>query len=168
MNYTCKCCGTTYDKIPLCFGNDYPDYYLSVPVEEREARVELTESLCVIDDHFFHRGRLIIPIIDFHENLIFNVWTSISRENFELRNDLWNDATRINQPPYFGWLQTLVATYDETLNIKTIAYEAEIGYIPTIEVIEENHQLQYDQINGISFETAMAKVEQILAHRHTI
>jgi hypothetical protein len=74
IKYICKCCGTTYDEIPLCFGNEYPDYYFSVPIEERETRVELTESLCVIDDHFFHRGRLIIPILDFHEDLIFNVW----------------------------------------------------------------------------------------------
>src|SRR6187402_2897978 len=144
IKYICNCCGTTYDEIPLCFGNDYPDYYFSVPVEERVTRVELTESLCVIDDHFFHRGRLIIPIIDFHEDLIFNVWTSISRENFELRNDHWNDPARINQPPYFGWLQTFVGTYHDTLNIKTMAHEAEVGYIPTIEVIEENHQLRYD------------------------
>jgi Uncharacterized protein conserved in bacteria (DUF2199) len=76
-------------------------------------------------------------------------------------------AARINQPPYFGWLQTLVGTYDDTLNIKTIAHEAEVGYIPTIEVTEEDHQLRYDQINGITFETAIAKVEQLLANIHT-
>jgi hypothetical protein len=165
-SFTCPCCGKKYDDIPLCFGNQYPDYYFMIPAEEREKRVELTESLCVIDDFYFHRGRLTIPIIDYHEDLIFNVWVSISKENFELRNDLWNDPKRIKQEPYFGWLQTIVPTYDDTSNIKAIAIENEVGTVPTIEIIQESHQLLYDQKNGITFKAASTKVEQILTKSH--
>ena len=57
--YKCSCCGNIYDEIPLCFGSDFPDYYSSIPPEERESRIELKERLCVVDEkHFFHRGRL--------------------------------------------------------------------------------------------------------------
>jgi len=167
FSFTCSCCGKVYDEMPLCFGNDYPDYYFTVPTEEREGRIELTESLCIIDsEHFFHRGRLTIPILDHQEDLVFNVWTSISKENFEIRNDLWNDPTRVNHSPYFGWLQTVVPTYENTINIKTIACEEEVGLIPRIKVIEEGHQLMIDQENGISFESAKLKVQQILAEWH--
>lgn len=96
-------------------------------------------------EHFFHRGRLIIPIIDYTENLIFNVWTSISADNFSIRMDLWNNPNRINHKPYFGWLQTLVPTYGNTLSLKTIAFEQEVGFIPEIKSIEENHPLTIDQ-----------------------
>jgi len=164
--FTCNCCGKTYE-LSLCFGSDYPDYYFSVPPEERERRIELTKSLCVVDEeHFFHRGRITIPINDYHDDLVFDVWTSISKENFEIRNDLWNDPERVKQPPYFGWLQTIVRTYGETLNIKTRAFENEVGLIPSIEVIEENHPLRYDQQNGISFKTALDKVQYILKESH--
>ena len=165
-SFTCNCCGKVYNGIPLCFGNSYPDYYYSIPRDEREERIELTESLCVIDNHFFHRGRVIIPIIDYSEDLIFNVWTTISKENFELRNDLWNEPNRIDQDPYFGWLQTIIPTYGDTLNIKTMAYEAEVGLIPYIEVIEDNHSLLRDQQNGISFDVAFDKVQKILKDQH--
>lgn len=166
ITFTCSCCGKRYDEIPLCFGGEYPDYYFSVPPDEREQRVELLESLCVIDDHYFHKGRITIPIVDYHEDLIFNVWTSISKDNFERRNNLWNDPNRTEQEPYFGWLQTIVPTYNDTLSIKTVARENEVGYIPTIEVIEEGHPLRSDQQQGISFEAALNKVQQILKEWH--
>jgi hypothetical protein len=166
-SFTCACCGKVYDEVPLCFGNDRPDYYYAVPPEEREKRVELFESLCVVDEqHFFHRGRITIPINDHNESLVFNVWTSISKENFEIRNDLWNNPERVNQAPYFGWLQTVVPTYNKTINIKTIARENEPGLIPDIEVIEEDHPLRHDQQNGITFETALEKVQEILKGWH--
>jgi hypothetical protein len=165
-SFTCSCCGKTYE-LPLCFGSDYPYHYYSIPPEEREKRIELTESLCVIDgQHFFHRGRITIPINDYDEDLVFNVWTSISRENFEIRNDLWNDPARVNQPPYFGWLQTSVSTYGNTINIKTVARENEAGLIPSIEVIEKDHPLRYDQEHGISFKTALDKVQEIMKEWH--
>jgi hypothetical protein len=165
-SFTCHCCGKTYDEIPLCFGNDFPDYYFSVPPEERDKRIELKESLCIIDDHYFHRGRLIIPITDNPEDLIFNVWTSISKDNFELRNEIWNAEDRTKYGPYFGWLQTIVPTYGDTLNIKTTAYENEVGLIPTIKVFEDLHPLKTDQENGITFQVALEKVQAMLADLH--
>lgn len=166
-SFTCSCCGRVYDEIPLCFGTEYPDYYFSVPPDERASRIELKESLCVVDgSHFFHRGRITIPIIDHQEDLLFNVWTSISGDNFELRNTIWDDSDRQKYGPYFGWLQTMVPTYGDTINIKTMAYENEPGVIPTIQIIEDRHQLRIDQETGITFQNAKERVQQILAEWH--
>ena len=165
--YKCSCCGHIYDELPLCFGFDYPDYYFSVPPDEREQRIEVKESLCVVgEQHFFHRGRLTIPIIDHNENLIFNVWTSISAGNFSKRMDLWGDPNRVNEEPYFGWLQTIVPTYGDTLNIKTIAIEQEVGRIPEITSIEEGHNLTIDQENGITYKRAVEIVDEIMKQQH--
>jgi len=167
ISYKCSCCGEVYDEVPLCFGGEFPDYYFSVPSEERNERIELKESLCVVDKaHFFHRGRLIIPIIDHPEDLVFNVWASISEDNFSNRMDFWEDPERVKQSPYFGWLQTLVPTYGDTLNIKTTAIEQEVGIIPLIKVFEENHPLTIDQEKGITYKKALEKVETILKEYH--
>jgi hypothetical protein len=167
IGYKCSCCGQVYDEVPLCFGGDYPDYYFSVPPEERSERIELEQSLCVVDkEHFFHRGRLTIPIIDYKDNLIFNVWTSISENNFGIRMDNWDDPKRVDQEPYFGWLQTIVPTYGDTLNIKTIAVEQAVGLIPEIQVIEEGHPLKTDQNKGITFKKALAIVDKIMREQH--
>lgn len=167
VGYKCSCCGQVYDEVPLCFGGDFPDYYFSVPPDERSERIELETSLCVVDkEHFFHRGRLIIPIIDHTENLVFNVWTSISEENFRIRMDFWEDSKRVDQEPYFGWLQTIVPTYSDTLNIKTIAIEQAVGLIPEIKVVEENHPLKFDQDNGITYKKTLEIVDKILRELH--
>jgi hypothetical protein len=165
--YQCSCCGQEYDELPLTFGNDFPDYYYSVPPDEREQRVEMQPSLCVVDgEHFFHRGRLTIPIKDYEEDLIFNVWTSISEDNFRKRNDLWENPERVHEKPYFGWLQTIIPTYGETLNLKTLAVENEVGLIPTITMIEDGHALTDDQEKGITLDRAMQIVGFILSSGH--
>ena len=165
--YKCSCCGQEYDEVPLCFGAELPDYYFSVPPGERAERIELKESLCVVDKkHFFHRGRLTIPIIDNSANLLFDVWTSISEDNFGNRMYFWNKPERINEGPYFGWLQSIVPTYGDTLNIKTIAIEQEVGLIPEIKVTEENHRLKFDQENGITYKKALEIVDKILREQH--
>ncbi|MBE7170328.1 MAG: DUF2199 domain-containing protein [Williamsia sp.] len=165
--YKCSCCGKIYDTAPLCFGTDFPDYYLSIPPQEREQRIELQQSLCVVDkEQFFHRGRLTISVINNAENLIFDVWTSISKKNFETRVNLWEDPLRTDHEPYFGWLQTIVPAYGNTLNIKTIATEQSVGLIPEIRIIEEGHQLKVDQDNGITYERALEIVDKILQDQH--
>jgi hypothetical protein len=165
--YECSCCGQVYDELPLTFGNDFPDYYFSIPPEEREKRVETQESLCVIDGgYFFHRGRLTIPIDNYDQDLVFNVWTSISEDNFRKRNELWENPGRVNEEPYFGWLQTTIPTYGDTLNLKTIAIENEVGLIPTIKMIEDEHPLTVDQEKGITFDKALKIIDFILTSGH--
>ncbi len=165
--FICPCCGQVYEGLLLCFGSEFPDYYYSVPQNERDTRIEKDESWCVVDNsHFFHRVRLEIPIIDYHENLLFNIWTSISEDNFGRRMDLWSDPERINEPPYFGWLQNKIPGYGDTLNIKTLARETGIGTIPALEVLEENHPLRLAQLNGITYARAEEIVSGILKEQH--
>ncbi|KAB1155945.1 DUF2199 domain-containing protein [Tenacibaculum aiptasiae] len=158
----CNRCETEYNGILLCFGSELPDYYYAIPPNEIKERVELEKSLCVIDKtHFFHRGRVTIPIIDFKEDLYFDIWTSISQENFKIRMDCWNSENRKDFGPYFGWIQNQIPTYENTINIKSIAIEQDAGVIPEIEITEENHQLAIDQKNGITYQKAMEIVKFI-------
>jgi hypothetical protein len=167
LKYKCPCCGIEYDEIPLCFGFEYPEFYYSIPTDEISKRVDADVSLMVIDEkHFFHRCRLTIPINNHDEDLIFNVWLSISKDNFIKRNEIWNNPERVNEEPYFGWLQSLLPLYDDTINIKAIAREKPIPYIPEVEIIEDNHPIQKDQQNGISLEWALKFVDFFIESSH--
>ncbi|WP_226163456.1 DUF2199 domain-containing protein [Hymenobacter terricola] len=158
--FTCSRCGEYHGELPMCFGAGFPDYYFSVPPDERENRVELTESLCVIDEsHFFIRARIEIPVIDSDEVFCWNVWTSLSEANFRRTNEVWDDPERVNEPAYFGWLQTTIPGYPETLNIKTMLHTQEPGIIPRVEVIEENHRLADEQLSGITWQRVVELVE---------
>lgn len=147
----------------MCFGAEFPDFYFSVPPEERESRIELLESLCVVDEtHFFVRARIEIPVIDSDEVFCWNVWTSLSEQNFIRTNEVWNDENRINEPPYFGWLQTTLPGYPETLNIRTWVHTQSVGVIPRVEVIEENHPLTIEQQQGITWQRVIELVETVM------
>ena len=165
--YKCDCYNEIYEDLPLCFGVDAPASYYSVPEHERKNRIELEKSLCIIDKkYFFHRGRLTIPILNYDQSLFFDVWTSISEENFERRIDLWEDPDRVNEPPYFGWLNTFIPSYGNTINLKTITQETELGAIPHIIMTEESHPLTIDQQNGITMDKALDIISDALAHNH--
>ena len=165
--FRCSCCGKEYDQLPFCFGSDFPDYYYSVPVEERNERIEMEQSLCVIDkEYFFHRGRLEIPVHNSKDNLFFDVWLSISKDKFEKRMDDWENPDRVKNEPYFGWLQTQIPTYEDSISIEAIALEEGLGCIPKIKIQNEGHKLTADQKNGISFEKAIGIIENILDDNH--
>lgn len=163
-NYSFKCqkCGDEHELV-LCFGIDKPSYYFSIPKDEVERRVVINDDLCIIDQsHYFIRGRLTIPVLDHSENLEFNVWISLSAESFDRVNKAWNEPDRINEPPYFGWLQTLIPGFSDTLNIKTLVHTNEVGRIPTIKVIEENHLLKESQQNGMSLNSVLEIITEIM------
>ncbi|SNR49688.1 hypothetical protein SAMN06269173_10361 [Hymenobacter mucosus] len=147
----------------MCFGADFPDFYFSVPPAERTKRVELTRDLCVVDEeHFFIRARIEIPVHDSFEPLCWNVWTSLSETNFIRANEVWNEPDRVNEPPYFGWLQTVIPGYADTLNIRTLVHTQPVGTIPRVEVIEANHPLTLDQQHGISMDRVIELVTPLL------
>jgi hypothetical protein len=165
ISFTCPTCGETHAGPSFCFGAEFPEYYLSIPPAEREERVELTKDLCVVDgSHFFIRGRIEIPIIDHDEPFCWNVWASLSEKNFLRANDVWNEPDRENEPPYFGWLQTQIPGYSNTINIKTHVHTRAVGTIPWIEIGEEGHLLLAEQQAGITMDRALEIVSDIF-HR---
>jgi hypothetical protein len=161
--FTCATCGNYHNELPLCFGAAVPDYYYSIPANERESRIEISDDWCIIDTaHFFIRGRIEIKIVDYSESLIWNVWTSLSEKNFARSQELWSDPLRVQEEPYFGWLQTAIPGYGQTLNCKTWVHTQQVGVIPQVVVFEDDHLLTQDQQNGITLEKAKQLVELVL------
>ena len=113
----------------------------------------------VDEAHFFIRGRIEIPIIGSDELFCWNVWTSVSEQNFIRVNERWNDERRGEEPAYFGWLQTQLPGYADTLNIKTMAHTQAVGIIPRIELIAEGHALTLEQQAGITWHRVTQLVE---------
>lgn len=161
--FTCATCGQYHEELPLCFGAKVPLYYYSVPAEEREARVEMSADWCIVDEeYFFIRGRIEIPIIDYSETFVWNVWTSLSEENFMRSQEMWHDPLRVQEKPYFGWLQTEIPGYENTVNCKTWVHTQPVGTIPQVEVFEEKHPLTLDQREGITLMQVQKLVESML------
>ncbi len=158
--FICNTCGKYHDQIPLCFGLNAPALWLAIPESERQQRGEISSDQCVIDDrYFFILGRIVLPIVDGSEPFVWLAWVSLSQENFVQAYKLWNTEGREKEPPYFGWLQSALPSYEvSTLSLKVWVHTQPIGERPLIELEPTDHPLSQEQRHGIT----LARVQQIV------
>ncbi|MGH3125032.1 MAG: DUF2199 domain-containing protein, partial [Streptosporangiaceae bacterium] len=83
ISYACKRCGGRHHGLPMSYGTDAPAYWDPSLAGQESSRLE--QELCVVkDEHFFVRGRLVIPVTDAAPGTEFDwgVWVSLSRGSF--------------------------------------------------------------------------------------
>jgi hypothetical protein len=162
MSYTCGTCEKPHDDLPD-IASDRPDYWWSVPEEERERRIELTSDTCIVDrEHYFIRGVIQIPIHGSKESFGFGVWVTQKDANFQKYLENFESA---EIGPFFGWLGTRLTCYPEdTLSLKTRAHFRGGKLRPAIELEPSDHPLSIDQREGISLARAWEIVHHYLPH----
>ena len=161
--YYCATCGEYHPGLPLNYSAEAPYQWFEIPPEEREVRAELTADQCIIDGrHFFMRGELEIPIIDYPKPFVWGVWVSLSEENFWRATDLWEQEGRENEPPCFGWLCTALPGYPDTLGLKTMVHSRPVGIRPFVELEPTDHPLAVEQGDGITMARIREMAETVL------
>jgi hypothetical protein len=161
LKYTCSKCGQTHSGFPdLAF--DVPFYYQGLTDDER-ARARLSSDTCVIDDDYFVRGVLEIPIHGGDETFGFGVWVTLSHQNYQRYEQLYEQRDRLPEEPYFGWFSNRLPGYPDTLNLKTNVYLRPYPTRPRIELHKSDHPLALEQRGGIT----VKRVQEILeANEH--
>lgn len=158
--YDCKTCGNHHHEVPLAFGFDAPIYYDQLTPAER-SRCELTEDLCVIHDDYFVHGCLEVPVLDVPATLVYGVWTSLSKANFDRTLELRDSEERVHEPPYFGWLSNSIPGYPETLSLKANVHTRRKKMRPFVELEPTDHPLAVEQRSGILLDRALAIAESM-------
>ena len=82
---------------------------------------------------------------------------SLSPPNFKRTVELLHEDGRESEPPYFGWLSTLLPVYPDTVNLKTMVHTRPVGVRPWIEIEPTDHPLAVEQREGIT----LARVQEI-------
>jgi hypothetical protein len=166
ISYLCRCCGERHGGLPMSYGTDAPAYWDPSLASDESSMLE--QEQCIIKaEHFFIRGRLVIPVTDASLGTEFDwgVWVSLSRDNFARSLSLWTTVGREQEEPYFGWLSTELALYEpSTLALKTHVHTQAVGKRPLVELERTDHPLAVEQATGIT----LARVQEIaetLLHR---
>lgn len=150
MGFYCSDCGVYHSEIPMAYGAKAPYQYFQIPEEELEERCDLNEDFCVIDGkEFYHKGQIKIQVAEKEEYFAWNVWISISEEDFLKANELFFEENRVLQPPYSGKIATKLDCYPDTLGLDVLVYTQDVGIKPSIELVESNHPLFLEQESGI-------------------
>jgi hypothetical protein len=159
MSYVCRRCGERHRGLPMSYGTDAPAYWAPSLAGDKSSTLE--QEQCVIrDEHFFVRGRLVIPVTGAVPGTEFDwgVWVSLSRDSFTRALSLWTTAGREREQPYFGWLSTELPLYQpSTLSLKTRVHTQAVGQRPLIELEPTDHPLAAEQRAGIT----LARVQEI-------
>ena len=162
--YTCRCCGQFHDELPMHYGAAAPVTWYGIPAKERDKRCLLSSDQCIIDDqHFYIVGNLELPVIGSEHSFSWDVWVSLSAQNFARACKLWESPGRESEPPYFGWLCTALPCYPETVGLKTMVHTRAVGRRPFIEVEPTDHPLAEEQRNGITSDR-IQEIAEIVLH----
>lgn len=163
FSFRCTSCGEIHEGMPT-FGADEPLSYRLVPEAERAARCSLGSDECVIDAKlFFVRGCLDVPVHGHDEPFSWGVWVSLSEKSFLEWLKHFDENHRSHVGPFFGWLNTALPLYPDTVNLKTRVHLRDHGLRPYIELEPTEHPLAVEQREGISVER-VAEIYAILMH----
>ena len=161
--FQCSTCGMWHDQLPMDFGADTPVAYDSIPANERDSRCELTPDFCVIDNsEFYVRGCIELPVHDGPRPFVWGVWTSLSHESYQRLREIWEIPGRESEPPFFGWLCTILPLYPDTFLLKTHVHSRTLGLRPSVELEPTDHPLAVEQRAGITMDRVREIAEALL------
>jgi hypothetical protein len=159
--WTCPCCGLKHGGLfDLACGK--PDFWQGSAVKRPNSEIHtssniLTEDFCVLEgEHFFIRCVLRLPVVsrpDTHFG--FGVWTTLSKENFDLYIETFDSGEQGLMGPWFGWFSNRLKGYPDTLNLKCHVHPQEGRQRPHIELEPTEHPLALEQRRGISFDRVL-------------
>jgi len=165
MRFRCTTCRAEHDLDEISFGTDAPVQWNLVSDEER-SRSLLAEEQCEIESHegrsFYIRACLEIPIRGTGRTFTWGVWCSLSEESYEEVSQHWDDPTRVSLGPHFGWLCTKIPGYPDTVFLKTMVHQRDVGVRPLIELEVTDHPLAVDQREGIEEDRLKKMVIELL------
>ncbi|MEU0797135.1 DUF2199 domain-containing protein [Amycolatopsis sp. NPDC005961] len=158
--YTCTCCGDHHSQLPFAYGAPAPAFWHDGLTTEPNSVLE--PERCVIGgEHFFLRGRLVLPVLDAEDDFEWGVWVSVSKDNFLRAQEVWDNPDREAEPPYFGWFATELPGYESTLNLKTHLHTGPVGERPAVELEPTDHPLAVEQRTGITLVRVQAIAEML-------
>ena len=163
FRFKCTSCDEIHEGMPT-FGAKAPLSYFEVPEEERSARCDLGSDDCIIDGkHFFVRGCIDIPVHGQDDAFTWGVWVSLSQESHLKWIEYFGKEKRAHIGPFFGWLNSRLKPYPDTVNLKTRVHLRDNGMRPHIELEPTAHPLAVEQREGISVER-LAEIYSLMVH----
>ena len=154
--WQCSSCGQPHLGV-MGLSIDKPDAWPFGPEVERfklhdDIESFLSDDLCVVNgEGYFVRCMLYLPINKADDHKFgFGVWSSLSKQNFQVYRDSFGQANVDGLGPWFGWFSNSLKSYPETLGLKCSVTPNASGIRPTISLEPTDHPLSVDQRSGIS------------------
>lgn len=139
-----------------------PDYWTgSCETEPNGAlRTEgsfLSEDFCVIDgENFFIRCVFPIAVHGLNERFAFGIWSTLSRTNFDIYVDRFDEDVRDELGPWTGYFSNRIVGFEETVPEPCWVQPRAERQRPSITLMNEQHDLARAQHEGVTPERVLA------------
>jgi hypothetical protein len=170
-SWTCTSCGDVHNGL-FDLGSAKPDPWQDPPIYLPNSAVTnsthcLTEDFCVLDgQHYFVRCVLQLPLLGMQGKCFaFGVWSTLSKQNFDLYVENFDHGERDDIGPWFGWFSNRLELYPDTLNLKCRVHPQPGRQRPWIELEPTQHPLVKDSREGITYERLL---EIYAAYGHSV
>lgn len=162
FRFTCHSCGQIHEGMPS-FGADAPLAYYALPRWRRLAKASLGSDDSVIDGRqYYIRGCLEVPVESSPEPLVWGVWVSLDKPDFEQWVSVFDASERSHLGPYPGRLETALPLYLDTLQLEVLVRLRDNGLRPLVELEPGDHPLVVEQRQGINIDRAVELCEIML------
>lgn len=151
--WACPGCGASHDGV-FDIASARPWHWGDGPPDPDAGNSFLNSDFCVMDgENFFVRCVLRLPIVGAGgESFGYGCWSSLSKQNFWLYSDTFDDDHQGRLGPWFGWFANRLKGYPDTLNLKCRVIPQDGGQRPRIVLEPTSHPLALEQRHGITFE----------------
>ncbi|MES2238919.1 MAG: DUF2199 domain-containing protein [Bacteroidota bacterium] len=162
--FKCSTCGKIHEELPS-IGFKTPFYYDILSEDDKNTIAEISDDFCVIN-HPEQTDRFIRTVLNLKtdnpsEDLVYEIWVSVSENNFNEYKSNFKNQT--DKKIYFGTICNEIADYEEStvglhVNVSTRIDELRPELIPH----KSEHRLVSEWENGITFHEANSRIEKIL------
>jgi hypothetical protein len=114
----------------------------------------LSEDFCVLEGrHYFVRCVLELPIIGRPgERFAYGVWSTLSRENFQLYVESFDTGFDEEGESWFGWFSNRLTGYPDTLNLKCDVFPQPGRQRPCVRLRDSEHLLAIEARQGVTLD----------------
>lgn len=164
QNSSCSVCGKRHNDWPALTFNS-PSSYHELTENEKLSIAMIDTDFCEIkyEDQTDRFIRVVLKqkIKDYEKELEYGLWVSLSEKSW---NDYkFNYNNHNHKAQYFGWLNSRIPEYENTVNIPTTVITKKGSERPEIFPHEDHeHKFVMDYYSGISKEEAENRIHEMM------
>ena len=163
-NYKCSICGEIHKTWPALAFNS-PISYHELSKELKNSIAKIDSDFCIINypDQTYRFIRVILKqkVNNFNQHLEYGLWVSISGKSFSNYSENYKKDNY--EEKYFGWLNSCIPEYENTMNIPTTVTTGKGNERPEIIPHEDHtHKFVEDYYNGITKEEAEKRIHEMM------
>jgi len=148
-HFVCGVCGETHAGLTTDWAYTLPDEVWALSDPEKATRAKYDSDLCRLDERYFVRGILPLPLIDGVGNFCWGAWAEIEPAAFFRYVELY-ETDGSNEPPCAGKLANDLSVYGETIGVPILVQFGDPTTRPTFTVVsDDNSLLAREQRQGI-------------------